>query len=245
MAFEFDGSTGAVLRLDSAMGITDQPFTMAVWWKSNNTAADSEYFSMCEFPGGNFWAIGHRSDGTYKVRFRDQNELAYGSAMGINQWYHTAAAVDSVADVYLDGVGIGTSVGSMIAVPVRTSLGRLDDGTPSNHANGHVAEAAVWNLKLTADEIHVLSRGYSPLFVRPRRLVYYAPLAGNLTEWVGGVNLTEVGSPPGFSPHPPIIYPSESGFPASFVAPPPPTNIVGAGVVVGEHSMGRIRRLVR
>lgn len=73
---------------------------------------------------------------------------------------------------------------------------------------GSLAEIALWNVYLTAAEQATLSRGFSPLFVRPSALVFYAPLIGRNspeTDLRGGLTGTVTGATTGA--HPRIIYP--------------------------------------
>jgi hypothetical protein len=75
---------------------------------------------------------------------------------------------------------------------------------------GVLAEAAVWTVALSADEILSLSQGAAPFMVRPASLVFYAPLTGReaASEWnyVGAaVSLTN--SPAIGTDHPRIYRP--------------------------------------
>jgi hypothetical protein len=74
------------------------------------------------------------------------------------------------------------------------------------YTDAKIAESAIWNVALTAAEIATLAAGYSPLFVRPQSLVFYAPIIRELNNLKGGV-LTNNGSA-AVSVHPRIIYPT-------------------------------------
>lgn len=207
MAYNFDATAGEYLRLSQSV-ITDEPFSLSIWWWPDNDV-DSEFFSISDASQSAVTGLGHRSDGTYKLRFRDHTTYVYGQAMALDTWHHCGTSVsgsgaNNVA-VYTNGTQDLGSVGSLQRGGDfdRLTVGRADDSSPSNHADGRCAFAAAWNVALTQAEFAIL-RSYSPLFVRPQSLVYYAPLIRGLEERIGGVDLTKGGSPEIVS-HPPII----------------------------------------
>jgi hypothetical protein len=73
--------------------------------------------------------------------------------------------------------------------------------------DGKVAEVGIWQATLTDAEVAILGKGYSPLFVQPDKLLFYIPLIrDNDQDLIGGLSLSEVGSPT-ITDHPRIIYP--------------------------------------
>ena len=132
-------------------------------------------------------------------------------------WHHACGIFISSGDdqqAYMDGANKGTqgSGGTPSGID-NTAIGRLSDSSPSEYFDGEVAEAAIWNVELTAAEIASLAAGYCPLFVRPGSIKAYWPLGGALsaddsdTDVVGGYHMTDNNSPT-TAAHPPIIYPS-------------------------------------
>ena len=86
----------------------------------------------------------------------------------------------------------------------------MGGATNNNSMDGYMAEAAVWNVALTSAEVSVLSKGYSPLLVRPQSIVSYWPLIGRTSpeiDLVGGYGMTLVNAPT-TAAHPRIIYPT-------------------------------------
>jgi hypothetical protein len=85
-------------------------------------------------------------------------------------------------------------------------------GTWGQFFGGVAAEAAIWDVELTAAEVATLYSGYSPLMVRPSKLQSYWPLHGRLgananeEDWCGGRVLNNVAGS-AVSGHPRIIYP--------------------------------------
>ena len=72
---------------------------------------------------------------------------------------------------------------------------------------GDIAEAAVWNVALSADDFTALNAGVSPLFVRADALVFYAPLIRDVIDIFGGNSITTNGTVT-VSDHPRVSYPS-------------------------------------
>jgi hypothetical protein len=80
---------------------------------------------------------------------------------------------------------------------------RAIGGSYGLYADGKIADAAIWNVALTAAEIASLAKGISPRLIRPQSLVFYAPLIRDLIDVKGGLALTNVNTAT-VSPHPRI-----------------------------------------
>lgn len=76
--------------------------------------------------------------------------------------------------------------------PVFTIGGILYSGSSANNFNGTIAEAGIWNVALTDDEILGLARGFTPNQIRPQSLQLYAPLVRNLIDVRGGRAIANV-----------------------------------------------------
>ena len=63
--------------------------------------------------------------------------------------------------------------GALIMLPVRAVINRF---------YGHIAEAAVWDCVLTDAELNLLSKGMSPLYVRPENLAHYVSPRVEMTD---------------------------------------------------------------
>ena len=84
-------------------------------------------------------------------------------------------------------------------------------GTRIGYFGGSICEVGYWDVALTDDEVLLLSRGFSPTFVRPANLIAYYPLLGRTSpeiDLVGGFNLTLTGT--SVSDHPRILLPQSS-----------------------------------
>ena len=85
-----------------------------------------------------------------------------------------------------------------------------------------IAEFAVWDAILTADEFAMLGAdGFSPLLIRPQSLVEYVPLVrDNVSRKLSIGTLTGAAA----QPHPRIIYPySGQSIDGTASGAPPPT----------------------
>ncbi|RKY12812.1 MAG: hypothetical protein DRP52_04265, partial [Planctomycetota bacterium] len=106
-------------------------------------------------------------------------EVASTAQFSGNTWHHAAAVFASSTSrtVYLDGGNSATNTTSVTPSGIdRISIARLGDSSPGNYMSGRVAEVAMYNAALSADEIASLARGFSPLLIRTQNLVGYWPL---------------------------------------------------------------------
>jgi hypothetical protein len=127
-----------------------------------------------------------------------------------NSWQHGAGVFVSATSrtVYLNGTAGATDTTDTTT----TSTGRLEVGRARSGAgtlspfNGSLAEFAIYNAALDADEVAALAKGYSPRMIRPSALMAYVPLTASVLVDLRGAPLTSSGSP-AVSDHPRIIYP--------------------------------------
>lgn len=217
MARLFDDGSSQYLTAGGDLGITDFPFTMAAWAKSDTSSPTNQAVMGFGRAGS--------ANPFHSLRLRDPGDSdliaisfvgSQGFAASSTQWstatWHHCCGVfsgDAARAVYLDGAGKGTdstNVGNGIIEDFE--IGRQPSTTATSYLSGDVAEAAVWNVALTDAEVAILAAGYSPLFVRPQSLVLYVPLVRDADEdIVGGVSLS---APNGasVSTHPRVIYPT-------------------------------------
>ncbi len=126
-------------------------------------------------------------------------------------WHH-ACGVEAASDdrrVYIDGGSKGTNASNRGPTGVdETQIGQYARSTGDGDLIGDVAEAAIWNVALTDAEVLILSKGYSPLFVRPESLVFYMPLVRDIYDVIGAIGFTDVSTT--ITDHPAIIYPGRN-----------------------------------
>lgn len=200
----------------SSAVVTAAPITMACWYKKDS------------HPDGNFHVVmGINSTGAPEngwILFVDNSDVlnfqtlddgsgstAQQSGSGGSGWHH-ACGVSSGASsrfAYRDGSAGTENTGTQTPTTAglnRTSLGNYYYALGGNwsgiNQTQSVAEGAVWNVALTADEITSLARGYSPMLIRPSALVWYVPAVRTLIDLKGNAIS---GANSGIVDHPPIL----------------------------------------
>jgi hypothetical protein len=221
MALNFAAASTEYADRADLLGLTAVPFTFAVWFKPNGFAADHGLMSLGDTAVDNeFFRL--RVDGT-AVRFDAAGgggvATASSSAAATDAvWNHCAAVATTTTSraAFLNGANKGTNTDSRDpfgSTLTTFSIGRSAQATPQ-YTNGDLAEAAVWNVALTDDEVAALGKGVCPLLIRPTSLVAYWPLlkgsinisTTTLDRWKNRYDLTE-GNTPTVSDHPRIYYP--------------------------------------
>jgi hypothetical protein len=135
------------------------------------------------------------------------------SGFSLNTWTHACGVAASATDrrVFINGGSKVSNLNSRTPSGVnRFSIGRNGDlSANQRYFGGMLAEAGIWNVALTDDEVVSLARGFSPLLIRPQSLVAYWPLLGNTSPEVdlrtNKYNLTVTGATK--ADHPRILLP--------------------------------------
>lgn len=180
------------------------PMTMSVWFYSNRTTGREPLFSFycTDNDTGDFFelALSMLSNATATSRrveavcydgvvgvTRAQTATGVGAGWSTNSWVHAAGVFQGASRVaYLNGGFTGTNTTSYSDPSKNISdiLVNLNYDNTSFQGNGHnatgqlvsMAEAAIWDVALTTDEILSLSKGVKPKTIRPESLIFYSPL---------------------------------------------------------------------
>lgn len=188
-------------------------FTMQAWWYVTGWGADYQ----CIMQVGRSGASDHRHNISIgpsgdpvatcfsRSTASDRSETTI-SAADHNKWNHHLGVWRSSTNrqVYFNGAGATVSTGSINPTGLNsTTIGaRTDASEPGTTMR--IAEAAIWDIALAAEDIAALAKGFSPLMVRPDHLVEYMPLVrGN---WSKSGTFSVTGTP-GVLDHPRIINP--------------------------------------
>jgi hypothetical protein len=127
----------------------------------------------------------------------------YSVATGSSNTWQLVTAVFSATNsrtIYRDTTQGTTNTTSVTGITFDTmSIGRALSTT--NTFTGQLADAALWDVALSADDINALSKGFKPFRVRPSNLKYYVPLVRDQTVVTTGSTLTATNSPAVFD-HP-------------------------------------------
>lgn len=202
MARSFASASSRYLSYAGAITGT-APFTMACWFNSTTMGTVKTLMSANTAGSANqvHWlrtSAGNKIEAFSRTTTADSGVSTGTYSSGV--WAHAAGvyAATNSRTAYLDGVAGSTGTVNKVTAGIDTFyIGRYSSTT--QYMNGSIAEAGVWNVALTAAEVAMLAKGYSPLFVRPASLVAYWPLVGRCSpeiDFAGGFNLTLNNSPP-------------------------------------------------
>ena len=204
MAQDFDGTDDYI---EAALGANyDVPKTLACWFNSDLTNSRRTLITLAsgavasaESPGLTLMV-----DSTAVIRAQTSSTGGNNAAVttatyGLQTWHHAAARFAGAASriAYLDGVAGTENTTSRATGGALDNLivGRGPGGThnPSQPFNGRIAEAAVWDVALDADEIAALARGFKPSQIRPDKLLWYLPLVRTVQDLRSGLTYTTSG----------------------------------------------------
>lgn len=203
MARNFNGTSDYV-----GSSITPSyPYSFACWFRTTNMTQVKPIIGFNNVAGSRYDQIWFRGDiaGDPIDILSDAGagqKITRSTAGCTSGVYHHACAVITSATsrtIYLDGGNSATSTASVSPTVDTFNIARF----PSwGGVAGDVAEAALWTVALSADDVLALAKGVSPMLVRPQNLQFYAPLIRDLIE-VKGLAITSSG---GSSTDHPRIY---------------------------------------
>ena len=204
MARDFDGSDDQLASSTLPASAT-LPFTMACWINPDDDTGVHTAMSMQNSANANeayiLSMVGNVGGNPVRARARSTTVNANAStstpfAPGV--WQHACGVFTSTSSrtAYLDGGGAGTDTSASTPTGMDGFFigSRGDIGT---WADAKIAEAAVWDVALTAAEVAQLATGAHPFTVRPGSIVYYNPIIGKFSpeiDWVSGNNTTVTGA---------------------------------------------------
>ena len=236
MARLFDDAATEYALVEDNLGITGYPYTLACWFNTDDDTISQGLMWVGDKDSGveygEIQAAGAVGDAVSAANrsTSDGFDAAYSSTgFTAGAWHHACGVFTNSTSraAFIDGGSKGTNASENApdAVYDRFGIGARLDATASNWLSGHIAEAAVWNMALSDDDVAQLGAGYSPLFVRPESLVAYWPLVRDLVDRLGTVELTPNGTT--VSAHVPILNPAPKhiGYTAA---------VVGANAPIGH-----------
>ena len=223
MAILFDDGSTEYLKRDA--GVRDvRPTTMACWFNSNDTTVDQVLMGEGMSALNRYWGL--MAAGTWTgdpVVLQEKCGAAVvriaksTSAYTANKWYHVCGIFVGTSErtVYLDGGSKNTRADASDTVDTwnRTSIGcSYKAGVANLPMSGLVANAAIWNVALTDEQVAALAAGAHPFMVRPDAIVAYWPLytIGHLTDIISGSDMTAFNTPATSADGPPITYPGHA-----------------------------------
>jgi hypothetical protein len=195
---------------------------MACWFVSNDVTTERALMSLGVQSGAVRWVL-YAGGATAGDPIGAQDRSAGGASQAaLTSAGYSASTLTHAAGVwnnsssrvaYINGGSKGTNTTGTGTDPSAfdaTYIGTRRNTSLGNYADGTIAEAGIWNVALSDDEIASLAKGISPLLIRPANLVAYWPLYGNNSpeiDPVGGFELTLTNSPTK-GEHPRIFLPT-------------------------------------
>lgn len=244
MAYDFDGSTHYLQSGANTAGFANEPLTFAIWFQADiNTAAEQIFGTGEDASTNNAFRLLVRGDlAGDPVQFITRQTAAddtvnTSTGFTVGTWHHACGIAAATNDrrVFIDGGSKGTDTSTTDVAIGNSSISIgawRANGSTFNPFNGRLAEAGIWTVALTDEEVLSLARGMSPLLVRPQSLVFYAPIVRGLGDVKGGLTLTASGAT--VATHPRVIMPKKRQ-PYSVAA-------AGGGGLVGPLMRGRLIR---
>lgn len=250
MARAFASASSQYLEYAGAV-VTATPLTMACWAQVNNITANHWLMALADSADGDS-VVGIRCAGAVAndpIQARLITATGSSAIASINNypgagtWFHAAGVFASATSrfVYLDGTQSTESTTNRAMPTVdRTSIGRKGGLTAEEYLDGRAAEAGIWNVALTANEIASLAKGASPLMIRPNALVAYWPLHGRFSpepDWFGASTPMTVTSATQAAHPPKIVYPAR---PQLYIPAAAAGGLVGPLIWKGELMGGAL-----
>jgi hypothetical protein len=132
---------------------------------------------------------------TNRYALRRKGSYIQEPAISINNgntaWFHVAGTLQkSFRELYVDGASRATQSTNVTIDPAKATNFYIGRDHSGKYWDGKIAECAAYSVILTATEIATLAAGFSPLFVRPDKLIGYWPLGGPLTPATSGADVT-------------------------------------------------------
>jgi hypothetical protein len=206
--------------LSASAPVTAMPLSMACWFYSDSIALTQTLMN-----------IGDSTAASNRQRFKmaaagavagdpirgfictGAAQTSFDTTAGYtaNAWHHACTVFTSNVSraVYLNGANKTSNTADRTpGTPDVVSIGRTSSSASDDYTSGRIADAAVWNIALSDDDVAALADGLSPLLVRPDGLVAYWPIFGNTSpeiDIVGGFGATVTGATK--DDHPRIILP--------------------------------------
>jgi len=185
MARDFTSASDKVEN--TSFSLTGYPFTMAVKANVNSFSSGQGLIGIVDksVVNVNYGILKQASTTTgFRIFARNTSFTGSNGATGRNtgQWYFLVAVFRSATDreLFIDGSSDVTSATSVTynSNVDAVSVGQLTDSTPTDSMDAKMADAAIWPVALTNDEVNAYSNGVNPSRIRPNARINW-PIYGN------------------------------------------------------------------
>lgn len=179
----FASASSQYATVTNGLGISDPPLTLSCWMRPTSTGVAHGLMTLGTSGSGNHYnAIFVQTNNTLQARSRTTANSGSTSAGTVSAgvWAHCAGVFASVSSrvAYLNGTAATEETTTRdTTAPNFFAVGQLGT-TAATLCDCGIADAAVWNVALSANEITALVAGVCPLRIRPLSLLGYWPLWG-------------------------------------------------------------------
>jgi hypothetical protein len=118
------------------------------------------------------------------------------SAISANTWLTLTGVSENNTSRFVFANATKSGINTTDRTPTTGGMIIRIGAQATSFVNGLLAEAAIWDVVLTDDEVRSLARGFKPPRVRPQNLQFYAPIVRNLQDLRGGLTITNNNSAP-------------------------------------------------
>ncbi len=215
MARNFVAASSQYLE-KSGFVVTNEPFTFACWClvsATNGLAQTLIYQGGSTVSGQGIWRTGILDTSVPFIQKQDNGGFTSQitnatTSVSTGVWNHICGvfSADNSRTIYLNGGNSATGTTNITTDPSTnptTSIGRRANATP-RYWNGNIAEAGIWSVALTSDDVAQLAAGYAPTLVRPEALELYMPLVRDIIDRIGGAVFTDNST--SVAVHPRVIW---------------------------------------
>lgn len=216
-------------RLKAASSpVTDVPVSLSCWLNSDDTTINQYLVQVLASGSGHWQAIQARGDQAGDPVFAQTfnggaSQSASFSPFVSGTYCHVCGTFGAAnhRQIYINGAaGSADASNRPLTGPIDTIIIGDNGETGTRNLSGSIAEIGIWNIQLADKDVISLSKGVSPLLVRPEYLVFYLPcIRDNDEDLIGGISLSVNGTPD-ISAHPRIFYPSLNIYPSFAIAAP-------------------------
>lgn len=200
MAYQFNGSSQYLSTTTTPITDGVGNVTLACWFNSSSSTTDQALIDIDRSDAAGRYILtvnGSMAGKPVMANSGNNSIISYAattSGYSANTWTHAAGVFTGTSSrtAYINGgsAATNTTVHSFNGSPARLLIGGFFYSSLVLPFAGLMAEVAIWNAALTAEEVASLAAGFTPDQIRPQSLQFYAPLVRNLIDTRGGRTIT-------------------------------------------------------
>lgn len=155
-ALDFDGNDYVSINHNSALQLSNAPFTIEFWAKPSLLNGNFRWVISKDFGNVNLdYLVGISASNEWRFIARNLSiDISNPVPAVVNQWYHVACVFNgSTATLYVNGIVVGTdnTVGSAQVNTANVLIGRRNAG--GQYFVGDIDEMRIWDQALTQNQI--------------------------------------------------------------------------------------------